>query len=788
LQKNDSPVLRSIVRQGVGLFYLLVLALVAAPPAWALDKVTLQLEWHLQFEYAGFVAAQHKGFYRDVGLDVEILEYQPGQDVIEQVLAGEVEFGIHNAALVLHDNEVAPVVMLATYLQRSPLVLVTRPDIDGPADLLGERIMGTTNEFRYSSLALMLNHFYVNKSNSHFVEHTFSVDDFVDGKVAAMSAFLSNQLYELDRRNVPYKVLDPADYGFYASAVNLYTSRGQALQHPERTRRFVEASNRGWQYALQHPEEVIELIYAEYTQRKSREALAFEAGITREMMLLDFAPIGATSEELTRRTFKQMQRSGLLPAGAGYEQLTFEELQEQMHTPFALGAEEKAYLQRKGKLVVCVDPDWMPFERLQDGRHTGIAADVFDIFRSQLSIPIEVYQANTWAEVVAAAQARQCDLYSLAAETPERLRYMDFTDPYIDLPVVLATDADELFIENLAEVIDRPIGVVEGYALVELLRARHPSINLVEVESISDGLHRVESGELYGYIDNLMVIAHKIQQHFTGTLKISGRLNERVLLAVGTRNDEPLLRNIFQHLVEDLNENPEWKQRIYNTWVSVREDTGYDYQLIGKILAVAAVVALAVLWHILQLRRYNRKLEFLSSTDPLTGLSNRHRITELLNEQQYRLERYGEPCGVLMLDVDNFKQINDRFGHHMGDQVLRAFGTLIRQNVRAADVAGRWGGEEFLILCPETGKAGTAALAEKLLATVRTADFPHREAMTASIGVGELASGSEIHRQLEQIDFALYEAKRSGRDQVVCVPVPAAPNERLSPARSARGM
>ncbi len=134
---------------------MLVHALIS-PWAVGAEKVRLQLEWHYQFEYAGFIAAREKGFYREAGLDVDIIEYQPGHDVIERVLDNQVEFGIHNAALVLSDGEVAPVVMLATYLQRSPLVLITQPDIRRPSDLLGKRIMGTTNEFRYSSLALML--------------------------------------------------------------------------------------------------------------------------------------------------------------------------------------------------------------------------------------------------------------------------------------------------------------------------------------------------------------------------------------------------------------------------------------------------------------------------------------------------------------------------------------------------------------------------------------------------------------------------------------------------------
>ena len=197
-----------------------------------LQYVRVQLEWKYQFEFAGFIAAKELGYYQEAGLDVDLVEYEPSVDNVLSLIQGDADYVVHNSNLVVHGGHIAPVVVLATYFQRSPLIFVTHPSIRTPGDLVGKRIMGTTDEFRYSSLALLLNHFYVNSTNSDIREHTFSIDDFIQGKVDAMSAFRSNQLYELDRLGVAYNVIDPADYGFVSSAVSVLATQNAVVQNP----------------------------------------------------------------------------------------------------------------------------------------------------------------------------------------------------------------------------------------------------------------------------------------------------------------------------------------------------------------------------------------------------------------------------------------------------------------------------------------------------------------------------------------------------------------------------
>ncbi|NOR52410.1 MAG: diguanylate cyclase, partial [Gammaproteobacteria bacterium] len=636
--------------------------------------------------------------------------------------------------------------------------------IKRPTDLIGKRIMGTTDELKYSSLALLLEHFYVHENNAVIVEHSFNIDDFVDHRVDVISAFRSNQFFELDERNIEYNVIDPADYGFYMSAVNLFTSREEALLHPQRTQRFIDATNQGWAYALEHSDEIVDLIYERYSKKKSKEALTYEVDVIKDMMLLDFYPVGATNEELSVRALKQLQQSKLLKQGTSLGTFIFEDVIRKLGNTILWSPDERQYLENKSQITMCVDPDWLPFEAIENGKHIGIAAEVFDILRELIPVPINMVETKSWIESIEKGQSRECDIFSLASATPERDGYMDFTSSYVDLPVVMATKTDKYFIENIEQVKDKKIGIVEGYAIAEFLRNSIEGINIVDVSSITEGLKMVESGELYGYVDNLMVIASSIQKQFTGVLKISARLDEKVRLAIGTRNDEPLLNSIFEVAISHIREKE--KQAIYNRWVSVKQEMGFDYRLFWKIVAVLILVMLGLAYYYFKLRKYNMMLKQLSISDTLTKLYNRLKIDEILLQQHDAFTRYGSDCGVIMLDIDLFKRVNDNHGHQAGDKVLVEFANLLKKHVRSTDYVGRWGGEEFLIVCPNIGLAETEQVAHKLLTEIRENRFSYGAKMSASFGVSCFQPGLTADKLIEKVDSALYQSKQQGRNKV----------------------
>jgi diguanylate cyclase (GGDEF)-like protein len=159
-----------------------------------------------------------------------------------------------------------------------------------------------------------------------------------------------------------------------------------------------------------------------------------------------------------------------------------------------------------------------------------------------------------------------------------------------------------------------------------------------------------------------------------------------------------------------------------------------------------------------------QELERLASRDPLTNLLNRREIVRLLNIEIERAERQKTPLSVLMLDLDHFKSINDNFGHQLGDSVLRSSADSLVEASRKTDFVGRIGGEEFLLLLPNTGHAAALQLAERYrLRIENNTDSIH---CTCSIGVAELRVGEHPDNLMQRADQALYAAKNSGRNNV----------------------
>jgi diguanylate cyclase (GGDEF)-like protein len=155
-------------------------------------------------------------------------------------------------------------------------------------------------------------------------------------------------------------------------------------------------------------------------------------------------------------------------------------------------------------------------------------------------------------------------------------------------------------------------------------------------------------------------------------------------------------------------------------------------------------------------------------TDDLTGLANRRRFIEALNSEITRSFTFGTPLSVIIADLDDFKLVNDLFGHHVGDEVLRRFAQLIEAHLREVDVPGRLGGEEFAILVPDTDAAGATAVAERIRGALVGMTLPLREArtITATFGVAQLEEGESGDELLRRADVALYHGKSRGKDMV----------------------
>lgn len=164
----------------------------------------------------------------------------------------------------------------------------------------------------------------------------------------------------------------------------------------------------------------------------------------------------------------------------------------------------------------------------------------------------------------------------------------------------------------------------------------------------------------------------------------------------------------------------------------------------------------------------NKKLyQLISEHDKLTNIYNRHKLDKVLEEELLRVQRYQIPFSLIILDIDHFKLVNDTYGHQVGDSVLIELTKILRHNIRGTDTIGRWGGEEFLIICPNTELSGAEDLAEHLRKKIASYDFTTVGHKTSSFGVASYIEGDDVDSLLKRADDNLYKAKESGRNKVV---------------------
>ncbi len=426
---------------------------------------------------------------------------------------------------------------------------------------------------------------------------------------------------------------------------------------------------------------------------------------------------------------------------------------------------EKQYLEQKQQIRMCVDPEWMPFESIKGGKHYGMSADYFELIEQKLPIPIKLVPTENWSQSLEYIKDRRCDILSLAMATPQRKKYMDFTAPYLQIPLVIATQNDKFFINDLGALKGKKVGIVKGYAYLELLQNRYPQLELVPVDSVKDGLNKVLHSELFGFIDTLATIGYIFQKEYIGELKIAGKFEQTWDLGVAVRNDHKQLLHIFDKVL--LTITPRQKQEILNRWVSINYEQPLDIKYIYQGVAVAAVIILFLLYRQYTLKEYNRKLRYLSTHDNLTGVYNRMHLDRLLDVELERAKRYDEPFCIIVFDVDDFKYINDTHGHQAGDKLLVQLVQIIRDNIRKTDILGRWGGEEFLLICPFSKEEQARVLAQKLLKKVRENCRIEGDGVTMSGGIASFRKGENEKILFARADKALYEAKKNGKNRVV---------------------
>ena len=445
-----------------------------------------------------------------------------------------------------------------------------------------------------------------------------------------------------------------------------------------------------------------------------------------------------------------------------------------------LSDEQKAYLAKKDKLTMCVDPDWMPYEEITDqGELIGMSADYVKLFSQRINKDIVIYPTSSWKESLLNIKNRKCDLIPFITSTTNRKKYLNFSQSYLTFPFVIATKNNKPFIDNFEFIKDKKIAAIKEFSIIENIQQRYKNIIIIEVNSAEEGLSKVSSGEVFAYLDASAVIIRTIQESGIIDVKINGTSPWNSDLAIGTHIKEPILTEIMQKAVGSLTKIE--KKQIYDKWIAVKYEKTTDYTLLYQIVSVIILILfISIYWNrrlqktlreleliSIELKDKNIELGKLSTTDKLTQLYNRVYLDKVINNEIRRSGRYNKPFGVIIIDIDHFKLVNDTYGHHSGDLALVSIAKLLTKHSRHdIDVVGRWGGEEFLILCPNTNNEGSMKVAEKIRLCIEEYTFENVGNLTASFGVSEYMAGDNDIILISRADEALYEAKDSGRNKV----------------------
>ncbi|MBF0369061.1 MAG: transporter substrate-binding domain-containing protein [Magnetococcales bacterium] len=272
-----------------------------------------------------------------------------------------------------------------------------------------------------------------------------------------------------------------------------------------------------------------------------------------------------------------------------------------------LSEAEKAFLSQEDRITMCVDPDWMPFERINHvRRHEGIAADFVQMMATRLGVTIRLIQTRSWEESKEKFRQRQCDILSAAGYSDERAREMLFSKPYYKTATAIATRSEALFIQDASAVLDKSIGVVRGYSLVDRLRALDQEVDIIETDNIREGLEQLRDGRIYAFLDTIPAISYAAQEAGITGVKIAGQLDFSNEFHIAAHLDQTLLISVFNKAIDSLTDQD--RRTITDRWAHVKIQHQIDHDLILKMVLAFVVISLIILYRHLTLSRLNREL------------------------------------------------------------------------------------------------------------------------------------------------------------------------------------
>ena len=733
------------------------------------DKITLQLDWLNQFQFAGYYIAKEKGFYSENNLSVTIKEYNNNINLVENVLSNKNTYSIGKSSLVIDKLHNKDIILLAAIYQNSPMTLISlkSSNIKTIHDLKGKKVMLTSSAKDAANINAMIKSQNVQLKDIDFIPHSFNLDDLINKKTDAMGCYLSNEPYILKNKNIQFSVFNPSDYGFDFYEGILFTSSEELNSNPKRVKNFYEASIRGWKYAFSNIEETAKLIYEKYnTQNKTLDSLIFEAKVLKKLsQTTGNKPLG----HIDRKKIDEIKRLYLI--------LGFDNKPDSIFNDFIFNSNkvivnnlENKFLE-KNNFSLITNTKNTPFSFINNNEIKGIEADLIKLIAQKMDISYNIIQKPKDKQIFKSFKTNSIHLEFDYSKDNLNSTKKIYSKPILTIPMAIATTYDKNFISDLSILDGQKLAILKNSRIYEELKNTHKNINFILVNSKKSAFNLVKSGEVFGFIDNILSLSHAMIKEKISAIKISGTLPHNLEIRASTNKDNFLLIDIINKVIPLMtNQQREEIVKKYQLIMFKQiNDYSWIYKFIIPLLFAIIIISLVnnkMRKEISKRKKAEEALKDYANKDNLTGIYNRRKIDSILKVEINKYKSSNETFSVIFFDIDDFKLINDNLGHIKGDNVLIEITSLVSKNIRDTDIIGRWGGEEFVIILPRTTSNKAFVLANNLRELVSKNDFTIGKSLTISVGITQCLENDTNKDLINRADNAMYYIKNKKKNAV----------------------
>ena len=522
------------------------------------EKIVLQLKWFHQFQFAGYYAAKEKGFYDEVGLNVEIRQRDLKYNNIDEVINGNAQYGVADSILILYRLKQQPVVIVSPIFQHSPSVFISlkKSNISSVYELNNKDILFYPNDTDGFSLLAMIKKFDL---DVNLVRERYK-DDYmrlINNEVDVMPAYIANEPFLFKEKGYDVNIINPTNYGFDMYGDMLFTNEDEAKNNPIRVEKFKEATLKGWKYALENKEEITQLINEKYSKEKSIEHLRYEANAIDSLINKDVTPLGYLDQGRIRYISEMYEYYGLTESKIDLNDFLFDEISKK-DKKLSLSDEEIKYLKDNPILKVHNFDSLPPYNFTLNNYPKGFVIDYIQLVGKVLGVKIEFIQNKSLKESFDMLENNQLDILPNIAISDERKKTIDFTNySLVNFQISLGVNKQS-DIKSLSDLKNKKVSVVENSFLEDILKKEYPNIKLYKTKNTEEAIEAVASNKADAVIHNLSTIEYLINKNWLSNLKTivlkDDNIQTIVPLHLGVKKDNLVLKSILEKANQNISE------------------------------------------------------------------------------------------------------------------------------------------------------------------------------------------------------------------------------------------